>query len=127
MPALQVTFFTLMEEAIKKALSTGVQTLISVTEEVRHGLIVLEEEVKTLNQKIREANVAESTGAKLDALVTRSLQAVEQYEKQAAEITALFQNFLEKGDSMTRQSVDELLGQVQALAKSIKETSLIGS
>ncbi len=116
-----------MEEAIKKALSTGVQTLISVTEEVRHGLIVLEEEVKTLNQKIREANVAESTGAKLDALVTRSLQAVEQYEKQAAEITALFQNFLEKGDSMTRQSVDELLGQVQALAKSIKETSLIGS
>ena len=63
---MQITFFAAMEETLKKALRTGIETLVSVTEEVRHGLTVLDRDIQALNRRISESRTAETTNQQVD-------------------------------------------------------------
>lgn len=112
-------FFAAMEETLKKALRTGIQALISVTEEVRHGLTVLETDIQTLNRRIGESKTIENTGEKLDALIERSITAIREYESRATHISRQIQQYLEQVDPVARQSVEELSQKLQALSQSL--------
>lgn len=116
---MQITFFAAMEETLKKALRTGIQTLISVTEEVRHGLTVLENDIQALNRRIGESKTMETTGEKLDELIDRSVQAIREYETRATQISQQIQQYLEQVDPMARQSVEELSQKLQALSQKL--------
>lgn len=116
---MQITFFAAMEETLKKALRTGIQALISVTEEVRHGLTVLENDIQALNRRIGESKTIEKTGEKLDQLIDRSVQAIQEYEARATRISQQIQQYLEQLDPMARQSVEELLQKLQALSQKL--------
>lgn len=117
---MQITFFTVMEETLKKALRTGIETLISVTEEVRHGLTVLDRDIQELSRKVTDANIAGKTNDKLDGLIDKSVTAIRDYERRATELSRTIQQHLSDVDPMARQSVEELAEKLNALAKSLK-------
>lgn len=112
-----------MEDTLKKALRSGIQTLISVTEEVRHGLTVLENDIQALSRKVSDSRVAESGGEKLDELVERSVRAIREYEARATEISRTIQGYLEQVDPMARQSVEELAEKLHALSQNLEKNS----
>jgi DNA repair ATPase RecN len=116
---MQITFFAAMEETLKKALRTGIQTLISVTEEIRHGLTVIENDIQALNRRIGESKTIEITGEKLDQLIERSVRAIREYETRAIEISQQIQQYLEQVDPMARESVEELSQKLQALSQKL--------
>ncbi len=118
---MQVTFFAAMEETLKKALRTGIEALISVTEEVRHGLTVLDRDIQQLSQRIATSNTAETTNEKLDELIEKSIKAIRDYEQRATEVSRAVQGYLEQVDPMARQSVQELADKVSILSKSLKD------
>lgn len=109
-----------MEETLKKALKTGIETLISVTEEVRHGLTVLDRDIQDLNRRISESRTAEVTNQKVDELIEKAVHAIRDYEQRATQLSQAIQVQLEQVDPMARQSVQELSDKLSALAKSIK-------
>jgi len=117
---MEITFFTAMEETLKKALKSGIETLISVTEEVRHGLAVLDRDVQNLSRKVSESNTAEVTSEKLDALVEKTITAIRNYETRATDVSRAIQAHLAEVDPMARQSVDELAQKIADLTKSLK-------
>lgn len=108
-----------MEETLKKALKTGIETLISVTEEVRHGLTVLDKDIQDLSKRVKDSNAAEKANEKLDELVEKSVAAIKEYEQRATEISRKVQQHLAEVDPMARQSVEELSEKLNALAKSL--------
>lgn len=108
-----------MEETLKKALKTGIETLISVTEEVRHGLTVLDKDIQDLSRRVKESNTAEKANEKLDELVEKSVAAIKEYEQRATEISRKVQQHLAEVDPLARQSVEELSEKLNALAKSL--------
>jgi tRNA(Phe) wybutosine-synthesizing methylase Tyw3 len=108
-----------MEETLKKALRTGIQTLISVTEEVRHGLTILENDIQALSRRIGESKAIETGGEKLDELIERSIQAIREYERRATRISQQIQQYLAQVDPMARQSVVELAQKLQALSQKL--------
>jgi DNA repair ATPase RecN len=116
---MQISFFAPMEGSIKAALRTGIQALISVTEEVRHGLTVLENDIQALKRLIGEAKTIETTGEKLDAIIARLVEAIRAYEARATEISRQIQQYLEQVDPMARQSVEELAQKLQALSQKL--------
>lgn len=116
---MQITFFAAMEETLKKALRTGIQTLISVTEEVRHGLTVLENDIHTLNRRIADSRTIENTGEKLDELIEKSIKAIRDYEERATQISQQIQQYLGQVDPMARQSVEELSQKLNALSENL--------
>jgi DNA repair ATPase RecN len=93
--------------------------LISVTEEVRHGLTVLENDIQALKRLIGEAKTIETTGEKLDAIIARLVEAIRAYEARATEISRQIQQYLEQVDPMARQSVEELAQKLQALSQKL--------
>jgi DNA repair exonuclease SbcCD ATPase subunit len=109
-----------MEEGLKKALRTGIETLISVTEEVRHGLTVLDKDIQTLSQRVAESNTAENVNQKLDELIEKSISAIKDYERRATELSQTIQGHLEQVDPMARESIEELSQKLTALSKSLK-------
>jgi len=109
-----------MEETLKKALKTGIETLISVTEEVRHGLTVLDRDIQALNRKISESKTAENTNQKVDELIEKAVLAIRDYESRATELSRSIQEHLSQVDPMARQSVQELSDKLTALAKNLK-------
>lgn len=113
---MQITFFTAMEETLKKALRTGIQTLISVTEEVRHGLTVLENDIRELSAKVGDAKPLEKTGQKLDELVEKSINAIRAYEERAVAVSRKIQEYLGEVDPTARQSVEELSRKLNSLS-----------
>jgi len=117
---MQITFFTFMEETLKRALKSGIDTLISVTEEVRHGLTILDRDIQNLNRKVKESNTAERVGEKLDTMIEKSITAIKDYETRATELSRSIQQHLADVDPMARQSVEELAEKLGALAKSLK-------
>ncbi|MBS0616788.1 MAG: hypothetical protein JSR44_01265 [Spirochaetes bacterium] len=117
---MQITFFTFMEETLKRALKSGIDTLISVTEEVRHGLTILDRDIQNLNRKVKESNTAERAGEKLDAMIEKSITAIKDYEARATELSRSIQQHLAEVDPLARQSVEELAEKLGALAKSLK-------
>ena len=117
---MQVTFFAAMEETLKKALRTGIETLVSVTEEVRHGLTVLDRDIQALNRRISESRTAETTNQKVDELIDKAVVAIKDYEIRATELSRAIPGHLEQVDPMARQSVQELADKLNALAKSLK-------
>lgn len=121
---MQITFFTAMEETLKKALRTGIQTLISVTEEVRHGLTVLENDIRELRAKIEDAKPLEVTEQKLDELVEKAIGAIHAYEERAIAVSRKMQEYLEQVDPTARQSVEELVQKVNNLSQKLSEGKL---
>jgi hypothetical protein len=109
-----------MEETLKKALKTGIETLISVTEEVRHGLTVLDRDIQDLSRRVAESNTAEKANVKLDELIEKSVAAIRDYERRATEISQSIQKHLSEVDPMARQSVEELSEKLNGLAQSLK-------
>lgn len=109
-----------MEETLKKALKSGIETLISVTEEVRHGLTVLDRDVQALSRRVTESNTAEITGQKLDEMVEKTIQAIREYETRATEVSRSIQAHLAEVDPKARQSVEELAQKIAELTKSLK-------
>ncbi|MBN8221996.1 MAG: hypothetical protein J0L53_13815 [Spirochaetes bacterium] len=116
---MEITIFAVMEETLKKALKTGIETLISVTEEVRHGLTVLDKDIQDLSRRVKESNTAEKANEKLDELVEKSVAAIKEYEQRATEISRKVQQHLAEVDPLARQSVEELSEKLNALAKSL--------
>jgi chromosome segregation ATPase len=116
---MEITIFAVMEETLKKALKTGIETLISVTEEVRHGLTVLDKDIQELSRRVKDSNTAEKANEKLDELVEKSVAAIRDYERRATEISQKVQQHLSEVDPMARQSVEELSEKLNALAKSL--------
>lgn len=116
---MESTIFAVMEETLKKALKTGIETLISVTEEVRHGLTVLDKDIQDLSRRVKESNTAEKANEKLDELVEKSVAAIKEYEQRATEISRKVQQHLAEVDPLARQSVEELSEKLNALAKSL--------
>ena len=101
---MEITIFAVMEETLKKALKTGIETLISVTEEVRHGLTVLDKDIQDLSRRVKESNTAEKANEKLDELVEKSVAAIKEYEQRATEISRKVQQHLAEVDPLARQS-----------------------
>jgi phage shock protein A len=120
---MQITIFTVMEETLKKALRTGIETLISVTEEVRHGLTVLDRDIQQLSRKVTGSNTAGKANEKLDALIEKSVTAIRDYEQRATALSRSIQQHLSDVDPMARQSVEELAEKLNTLAKSLKNQS----
>ncbi len=116
---MEITIFAVMEETLKKALKTGIETLISVTEEVRHGLTVLDKDIQELSRRVKDSNTAEKANEKLDELIDKSVSAIRDYERRATEISQKVQQHLSEVDPMARQSVEELSEKLNALAKSL--------
>jgi|JI10StandDraft_1071094.scaffolds.fasta_scaffold290499_3 chromosome segregation ATPase len=116
---MEIAFLAVMEETLKKALKTGIETLISVTEEVRHGLTVLDKDIQDLSRRVKDSNAAEKANEKLDELVEKSVAAIKEYEQRATEISRKVQQHLAEVDPLARQSVEELSEKLNALAKSL--------
>ncbi|HRP68456.1 MAG TPA: hypothetical protein PLY93_02905 [Turneriella sp.] len=119
---MQITFFTYMEDALKKALSTGVQTLISVTEEVRHGLTVLDKDIQNFRRQISLSNATDDTTAKIEALIQKSIATIRDYEERAVEISRTIQKRLAEVDPMAVDNIQELTKKISLLNKEIIKT-----
>lgn len=109
-----------MEETLKKALRTGIEALVSVTEEVRHGLSVLDRDIQELSRRVSDSNTADVANEKLDALIEKSVKSIRDYEARATELSRAIQGHLNDVDPMARKSVEELAEKLTSLANSLK-------
>lgn len=117
---MQITIFAAMEETLKKALRTGIEALVSVTEEVRHGLTVLDRDIQELSRRVTDAKTADVANEKLDQLIEKSVRAIRDYEARATELSRAIQTHLNDVDPMARKSVEELSEKLSQLANSLK-------
>ncbi|MBV6494064.1 MAG: hypothetical protein LDLANPLL_02090 [Turneriella sp.] len=113
-----------MEEALKKALQTGVQTLISVTEEVRHALSVLDRDIQNFGKEIIPPHPSQDVGTKLTFFVEKSISAIREYEERATKVSQKIQKYLEELEPTTGASIRELSEKLGLLAKEMSKEKL---
>ncbi|MCS6972697.1 MAG: hypothetical protein NZL89_06695 [Leptospiraceae bacterium] len=101
-----------MEELIKKVLRMGIHSMISVTEELRYALSVLEKDLEKLRQETLNKRAAGFNDETHD-LLEHTLKKISEYGQQAAATSRELQNYLTGVDSATRQGIEALVGKLQ--------------
>ncbi|MCX7632667.1 MAG: hypothetical protein N2Z22_04965 [Turneriella sp.] len=102
-----------MEELIKKVLRMGIHSMISVTEELRYALSVLEKELEKLRQESLNKAAAGFNSDETRNLIEHALKKISEYGKQAAAVSQELQNYLVGVDGATRQGIEALVEKLQ--------------